>query len=199
VADLDTPTALLHLQTWLDRELHESFSTWCDHHHRGLLTVPGFRRARRFEFLDGSTDDEPQFLTMYEVDSLAVFTSDPYLEHGRTAGGLPDFLRGRLRVERHDCSILDALPHEWWPPAHSTHLSVFRFSDDRIAAVLHEQLPTTIDSSVPVVIRVVDSVDDTPLVLIDHGEAELASIESIARATGASRSQWRCVFDESSS
>jgi hypothetical protein len=194
---MTAPTALLYLETWLDEELHDSFSRWCDDHHRNLLDVPGFRRARRFEIINRSDDDGPQFLTTYEVDSLDVFTSEPYLEHGRASVGLPEFLRGRLRVARHDCSILDAVPGDWWPPGHTSHLTVFELNDDRIAEALHQQLPTSIDDPDRVIVRVIDSADDTPLVLVDHGEDQLHRIEMIARAAGASRSQWRSVFDES--
>jgi hypothetical protein len=38
--------------------------------------VPGFRRGHRYQALSGS----PKFLNLYEVDDLAILTSQPYLD-----------------------------------------------------------------------------------------------------------------------
>ena len=70
---ITTPNAVLYLATWLPAHLHVQFSTWCDDHHRKQLVLPGFRRARRFEWIAGGRDDDPpQYLTMYDLDSLAA-------------------------------------------------------------------------------------------------------------------------------
>ena len=45
-------------------------------------------------------------------------------------------------------------------------------------------------------LRVIDSTDDTPLVLIDHNETTSTLIDTITAASGSSRSTWRCCFDE---
>ena len=84
-----SPTGLLLLSTWLPDELHDAFSGWCDDHHRELLTVPGFMRARRLAFVEGSAaGDDAQFLTMYETADLAVL-SDVWQQFGQmSASGL---------------------------------------------------------------------------------------------------------------
>lgn len=194
------PSAVLYLATWLPTHLHEQFSTWCDDHHREQLQLPGFLRARRFEWVSSGRDDNPpQYLTMYDLDSLAVLTSEAYVEHTRSSSGLPDFLRGNLRVERRDCELVAALPSSWWPPARTPLLDLFQLNDDALAVGLKQhiaQLAVPADTSFTV--RVIDSDDNEPLVLLDHDDAGTDLINTITAASGSLRSSWRCVFDERS-
>ena len=193
-----TPSALLHLRTWLPTDLHEPFSAWCDDHHREQLNVPGIMRARRFEYIDGTVDDPPQFLTMYEVESLDVYESAAYLELRATASVLPEFLTGHLRVVRRDCTIEAAIPAAWWPPLHTDHLEEFHLNDDGLIDDLRSVSASTIEGlDTDVVIRVLTSGSDSTFALFDHGADESGLIDTIAHVTGATRSSWRCVFDES--
>ena len=197
------PTAVLYLATWLPSELHEQFSTWCDDHHREQLVLPGFRRARRFEWVSGGRDDHPpQYLTMYDLDSLAALKSDAYIEHTKSSSGLPEFLRGNIRVERRECEVLAALPSVWWPPASTPLLNLFQLNDDELAVGLREHISKlALEPEPPVTeftLRVIDSDDNEPLVLLDHGEAATGMIDTITAASGSLRSSWRCVFDEES-
>jgi hypothetical protein len=196
-----TPTAVLYLVTWLPSHLHRQFSAWCDDHHREQLLLPGFQRARRFEWTAGGRDDDPpQYLTMYDLDSLTALHTEAYVEHTKTSGGLPGFLRGHIRVQRRDCSLLAALPSSWWPPAHTSLLNLFHLNDDELAVGLQEHISTlTAASAAPIpdfTLRIIDSDDDEPIVLVDHDDAATVFIDTITAASGSLRSSWRCVFDE---
>lgn len=197
------PTAVLYLATWLPSELHEQFSTWCDDHHREQLVLPGFRRARRFEWVSGGREDHPpQYLTMYDLDSLAALKSHAYVEHTKSSGGLPEFLRGNIRVERRNCEVLAVLPSLWWPPASTPLLNLFQLNDDQLAVGLREHISKLASESSPLAteftLRVIDSDDNEPLVVLDHGDAATGMIDTITAASGSLRSSWRCVFDEQS-
>ena len=198
---ITTPNAVLYLATWLPSHLHEQFSAWCDDHHREQLVLPGFRRARRFEWTAGGRDDDPpQYLTMYDLDSLAALHTEAYVEHTKSSGGLPDFLRGHIRVQRRDCNVLAALPSSWWPPTHTSLLNLFHLNDDELAVGLQEHISTLTErSAAPIpdfTLRIIDSDNDEPIVLVDHDDAATALIDKITAASGSLRSSWRCVFDE---
>ena len=198
---MSSPTAVLYLATWLPSELHEQFSTWCDDHHREQLVLPGFRRARRFEWVSGGREDHPpQYLTMYDLDSLAALKSHAYVEHAKSSGGLPEFLRGNIRVERRDCEVLAALPALWWPPTRTPLLNLFQLNDDQLAVGLREHISKLASEPAPLetefTLRVIDSDDNEPLVLIDHGDAATGMIDTITASSGSLRSSWRCAFDE---
>ena len=200
---LTTPSAVLYLATWLAPELHSQFSLWCDDHHREQLALPGFRRARRFEWVSGGRDDDPpNFLTMYDLDSLETLQSDAYLAHTKTSGGLPEFLRGNLRLERRDCEVLAALPTLWWPPTRTPLLNLFQLNDDAQAVGLKAHIDqlanATPTPTAEVILRVIDSDDNEPLVLVDHSDDVTTLIDTITAASGSLRSSWRCVFDEHS-
>ena len=192
------PAAVLYLATWLPSHLHDGFSAWCDDHHREQLTLPGFCRARRFERTSSRRDDDPpQYLTMYDLESLDALRSDDYLDHLRSSPGLPDFLRGHLRLQRRDCTVIASLPSPWWPPSPTSLLDVFQLNDDALAGALREdmsRLRAPIGSDIS--LRLIDSDDDEPLVLIDHGDDASELIDSITAASGSLRSSWRCCFDE---
>jgi hypothetical protein len=196
-----TPSAVLYLATWLPARLHVQFSAWCDDHHREQLVLPGFRRARRFEWTAGWRDDDPpQYLTMYDLDSLAALHTEAYIEHTNSSGGLPDFLRGHIRVQRRDCNVLAALPNSWWPPTQTPLLNLFQLNDDELAVGLQGHISTlTATSAAPIpdfTLRVIDSDDDEPIVLVDHGDAATVLIDTITASSGSLRSSWQCVFDE---
>jgi len=192
------PTAVLYLATWLSPDLHAEFSAWCDDHHREQLALPGFQRARRFEWRSSRRDDDPpQYLTMYDLDSLEALHSAEYLEHMNSSPGLPDFLRGHLRLQRRDCTVIAALPTPWWPPSPSSLLDVFQLNDDALAVGLREEmshLHASVESGIS--LRLIDSDNDEPLVLIDHGDDDSKLIDTITAASGSLRSSWRCCFDE---
>ena len=198
---MTAPNAVLYLATWLPSELHVQFSTWCDEHHREQLALPGFMRARRFEWVSGGReDDPPQYLTMYDLDSLDALHSDAYVEHTKSSGGLPDFLRGNIRVERRNCGVLAALPSAWWPPASTPLLNLFQLNDDQLAVGLQEHISklasTPVGSISDFTLRIIDSDDNEPLVLLDHGDAATGMIDTITASSGSLRSSWRCAFDE---
>ncbi len=200
---ITTPNAVLYLATWLPAHLHMQFSAWCDDHHREQLVLPGFRRARRFEWIAGGRDDDPpKYLTMYDLDSLATLDTEAYVEHTKSSGGLPDFLRGHIRVQRRDCNLLAALPSFWWPPTPTPILNLFQLNDDELAVGLQEYISkVTATSASPIpnfTLRVIDSDDDEPIVLVDHDDATTVLIDTITAASGSLRSSWRCVFDEQS-
>jgi len=191
------PAAVLYLATWLPSELHSQFSAWCDGHHRDQLSIPGILRARRFEYVDGTLDEPPQFLTMYEVTSLNLFQSPAYLDHRAAASQLPQFLAGKLRVTRRDCTIDAALPSEWWPPFRTEILDEFYLNNDELDDEFRRQGATGVAGLTrDMVLRVLSNSSDDSFVLFDHNEAQSSFIDTIARVTGATRSHWRCVFDE---
>jgi hypothetical protein len=172
--DSESPRAVLYLATWLAAEHHADFSAWCDDHHREQLQLPGFLRARRFEWVASyREDDPPQFLTMYDLVSLDALRSDEYLDHMANSPGLPAFLRGALRLERRDCDVIAAHPASWWPPITTSLLDVFQLSDDALAHDLREhmnQLPTTNRwSSLITSLTVMDSSTDSLLRRVRFG------------------------------
>lgn len=194
-----SPAAVLYLATWLPAELHAEFSAWCDDHHREQLSLPGFVRARRFEWVKSFRDDAPpQFLTMYDLNSLDALRTDAYREHMATSPGLPDAFRGRLRLERQECTVLAAHPHSWWPPTSTPLLDVFQISDDALAIELGQHITELRSAPTPgVCLRLIDSAEHEPLVLIDHEPETHHLIDSLTAATGSLRSSWRTCFDES--
>lgn len=196
----DSPQAVLYLATWLAPDLHADFSAWCDDHHREQLRLPGFLRARRFEWIASYRDDTPpQFLTMYDLVSLDALRTDDYREHMANSPGLPPFLRGALRLERRECSLIAAHPASWWPPAVTSLLDVFQLSDDALGQELREHI-NELPSSGPdgLSLRVIDSDDNEPLVLIDHEPDTHELINALTASTGSLRSSWRTCFDEHS-
>lgn len=57
-------------------EGREAFYAWHDNEHiPERLSLPGFRRGRRFE----RTGHSPQWLTMYEADDVSALVSPPYV------------------------------------------------------------------------------------------------------------------------
>ncbi len=192
------PGAVLYLATWLPEELHDQFSAWCDDHHREQLALPGYQRARRFEWVSGRhIDDPPQYLTMYDLDSLATLSSDAYLEHTRSSPGLPDFLRGNIRVERRNCLVVASLPAYWWPPSPTPLLDLFQLTSEESATELRDGIKRVTDPIAEgFTLRVIDSDNDNPLVLVDHGDTATEMINTLTGASGALHSTWRCCFDE---
>jgi hypothetical protein len=103
-------------------------------------------------------------------------------------------------VQRRDCNLIAALPASWWPPTHTPLLNLFQLNDDELAVGLQQHISTlTTTSASPIpdfTLRIIDSDDDEPIVLVDHDDAATILIDTITAASGSLRSSWRCVFDE---
>ena len=66
------------LGIWIDVDAHarDDFNAWYrEQHIPERLSVPGFRRGRRYE----ATGDSPAYFTLYETADAAVLSSAPYL------------------------------------------------------------------------------------------------------------------------
>jgi hypothetical protein len=90
----------------------------------------------------------------------------------------------------------------WWPPASTPLLNLFQLNDDQLAVGLREHISKLASESSSLetefTLRVIDSDDNEPLVLLDHDDAATNMIDTITAASGSLRSSWRCVFDEQS-
>lgn len=192
------PPFLLLVSTWLPEDLRPSFAEWCDAHHRGLLTVPGVRRARRADRASGS-GGTPDVLTMYELDDLAITTSDRWRDAGFAHGPLPGEIVEELRSVRRDLHVLAALPHSWWPPRPARSFDVFTLADPRRVEPFERAITELTDASIPTItMRLVGGDDDSPLVVIDHHDDTGDDfVDDITGASGATRSRWTIAFDES--
>lgn len=196
---MDRPSAVLHLRTWLPAHLDVEFSQWCDDHHREQLALPGFRRARRFELVSATFADAPRFLTMYDLDDLGALTSPEYARHREVAPPIPESFGAHLRVLRRDCIIEAALPATWWPAPHTTELDEFHLNDLGLVSLLHSVDASTFPGfQDDMVLRVLSSGSDDSFVLFDHGDDDTSGIDHAVATSGATRSRWRCVFDEPS-
>ena len=194
---MTAPPALLFISSWIPEELVDEFAEWCDAHQRGLATVPGLRRARRFVLEEAPPADVPDMLTMYEVDSIELAGTDLWRERGFAHGPLPVAITGRLRSSRRDLTVVAALPTRWWPPRPSQRLDLFTLADrrsvDRLVAAFDA---VTTDVPLPVTVRLLDGEGGPPLVLIDHHDDEGDDlIDLLTDASGANTSRWSVVFD----
>lgn len=139
-------------------------------------------------------------LTMYEVDDIGITRSDEWRTAGSTPGPLPPTVAEVLRSERRDLTVMASLPSPWWPPRPSARLDVFSLTDPRRAEAIASTIATLpSDADAPVTLRLVGDDVGPPLVLIDHHDDhgdEL--VDSLTDASGANRSRWTIVFDESS-
>jgi hypothetical protein len=108
--DGPSPSGLLHLRTWLPGELDGTFSVWCDGHHGEQLEVPGFRRVRRFSLVASDADGPADYLTVYDLDRLAVLDSDAYAAYRARGNTVPEALQGQLRAARTDAWLVAAAP-----------------------------------------------------------------------------------------
>lgn len=95
-----TEPGLLYLHTWLEPEVDERFSSWCNTHHEEHLAVPGFRRVRRGKLVASEATDPPRFLTVYDLDDVGVLHSDDYEAYRQSSSGLPADLAPELRFAR---------------------------------------------------------------------------------------------------
>ena len=87
-------------------EDRERYDAWQSHEHTpGRLAIPGFLRGRRYIAVSPETANR-QFLTLYEVKTLEVLTSDAYLAKANNPSPLTrattpvvrDSVRGLARV-----------------------------------------------------------------------------------------------------
>lgn len=193
------PTATLVISTWLPVEFAEEFAEWCDTHHRGLLTVPGVRRARRFEVRSGSSADAPDILVTYELDDPSIVGSTTWRERGTAHGALPSAIAERLRTDVRPMAMVTAFPSSWWPPVPTELLDVFTvIGTTRIDALVGAIAQLAPDDDRIVTLRILRDDSETALVLIDHQVDEgRDTIDLLTDASGAHRSRWTVVFDES--
>jgi hypothetical protein len=86
-------------------ENRPAYDAWhCHEHMAGRVTIPGFLRGRRY--IAAVPDQARGFLTMYEVETLEVLTSDAYFAKAnnpspltqRTSPVVRDAVRGLSRV-----------------------------------------------------------------------------------------------------
>jgi hypothetical protein len=82
---------MLELRSDIDPELDELFATWCDHHHRELVALPGVRRARRYLRTDGR-NGVGRYLTVYDLESVAVLETPAFLDHATSGTPMPPAL-----------------------------------------------------------------------------------------------------------
>lgn len=68
---------LLMVKTDVLPEIEAEWNNWYDNQHIiNRLNIPGFLSVRRFVAIEG----EPKYLTLYELASVDVLTSEPYLK-----------------------------------------------------------------------------------------------------------------------
>jgi len=95
----ESSPALLHLGTDISAELEADFNRWCEEHVSANLTLPGFRRGRRFirKADYPGVGESPQYLTLYDLDSTAALETDAYASHDPS---IPEVYLSELRFER---------------------------------------------------------------------------------------------------
>src|SRR5947209_16172241 len=80
----DSSRALLFVQADVEPEQEAAWNDWYDRKHvPDLLSVPGFSSGRRFEVAPGALEVGlsgalPRYLALYDLESAAVLTSEPY-------------------------------------------------------------------------------------------------------------------------
>ncbi len=94
---------------WNDvaNEGRQQFYEWHDKEHMPeRLSLPGFRRGRRF----AKPGHSPEWLTMYEADDLSVVTSPEYLARlNAPTPGTVDALRYFLNTSRAVCRVVHSI------------------------------------------------------------------------------------------
>lgn len=195
------PPAVLVVSSWIPDDVDEEFSVWCDSHHRGLLTIAGVRRARRFSRRSGSSGDAADVLVTYELDDADLVATDLWRERGTAHGPLPPSVAEGLRSTSRLMTIAASVPAAWWPPERSTLLDIFTLADAHRADVLVEGMAAMpAGDRGAVTVRVLRAADAPALVLIDHSEDEGHDvIDALTDASGANRTRWTVVFDETAS
>jgi len=85
----------------------EQFYAWHDKEHMPeRLSIPGFRRGRRF----AKPGHSPEWLTMYEADDLSVATSPEYLARlNAPTPGTVNALRYFLNTSRAVCRVVHSI------------------------------------------------------------------------------------------
>ena len=193
------PAHLLMLRVWVPATARPDYDPWCDEHHRDLLRVPGVRRARRFGSEVRSTARRPDVLVTYELDDPSIIESDLWRAAGAASGPLPPTVAGSLRVERRLLRLAAALPDAWWPPKPSPRLDVFVLNDDRrMDGIVASMASVDVGAALPFTMRVLDDDTGPPLVLLDHHDEQGDDLlDALTGTSGANRSRWDVVFDES--
>lgn len=87
--------------------LNDLDAWWSHEHLPERLSIPGFNRARRYQYIDGDAEDERHYLTLYDVDSLETLTSAAYMEKlNNPTDGTKKYLPMLSGMERAACTIL---------------------------------------------------------------------------------------------
>jgi hypothetical protein len=122
MSDRSMNPAMLFSQMEPPADLVGEFHAWYDTDHiPARMALPGFRGARRLRALDG----EPEYLAVYELDSLAALETDGY----RRVKTSPSALTGRMLgavngFTRFTCEQVS----DDGDPVHGAFLSVVAFS-----------------------------------------------------------------------
>lgn len=188
---------MLLISSWVPERWRGPFAEWCDEHQRGLATVPGLRRARRFELEDAPPGDVPDMLTMYELDDIELTRTDLWRERGVANGPIPEEILADLRSTRRDLELVAALPERWWPPRPSNQLDLFTLSDRRRV----DRLVTSMDAlslevALPLTMRLFDGTGGSPIVLLDHHDDDGDdAIDMLTDTSGANTSRWSVAFE----
>jgi len=161
--------------------------------------MPGVRRARRFEVRPGSSADSPDILVTYELDDPSVVGSTAWRERGTAHGALPSAIAERLRTDVRPMTLAGAYPSSWWPPRPAELLDVFTLTGaSRVDALVEAVGLLGPDDDRIVTLRILTDDSDSALVLIDHRADDGRDIiDLLTDASGAHRSRWTVVFDES--
>jgi hypothetical protein len=109
-----TSLGLLLTLTEPPPSMEEEFNAWYDTEHVAeRLSIPGFRSARRW--VADCRPGEGKYLATYELDSLAVLESEPYLKYFNNQSPWSRRCLGRTVVfRRWACEQIDpgdAAPH----------------------------------------------------------------------------------------
>lgn len=90
---------MLELRSDIDPELDDLFGNWCNHHHTELLALHGVLRARRYVRMDGRSG-VGRYLTIYDLESVAVLDTPAFLDHAKSGTPMPQALGPSLVYER---------------------------------------------------------------------------------------------------
>lgn len=101
LADSYRPGVLFVLND-VQKGMDEEFTRWYHQEHlTERLALPGFRRARRYRSVDG----QPNYMVVYDCDTLEVLASTPYLGClAHPTSWTQRIMRNFLNMERSACS-----------------------------------------------------------------------------------------------
>jgi hypothetical protein len=116
------PPAILFSQMEPPAEQLDRFHHWYDTDHiPARMVLPGYRGARRFQALDGS----PEYLAIYELDSLDALKTEGYQEVKTSPSALTKEMLSVVNgFTRFTCEQVSDLGE----PVHGSYLSVVAFA-----------------------------------------------------------------------